>query len=219
MKFVFVIIFCLYALCGCGKDYIHIIYDNLSDIREIMYEGSNDLCYASLICGQREKDYILNGVSTTLVPFGIITCEGICGEDIDYILIVNGTNYEGVLQKNPFEDNYMADIGKIVDFDEVTLHININEKTIELKLFRVDNEFKYKSSDVIKFVSNEYRDVIKQFIERGVFKGEVYLKILSDENSGEKKFWYFNIISTNGKSFVVVISPYNLNVLSVQKTL
>jgi len=219
MKIFLILFICLFICSGCGQSIEKDIKNNLADIREIMYEDKNDNFNISLVCGQREEDYVLNGKATPLIPFGIITfSDGVKSNDVEYKVFLDDCVLEGVLQKNPFEENYMADLGMIIDKDKVNTNIISDGEVYEFVLNRVDKSFKYNAEDIIKKISREYKDIIKLFYEDRRFCGEVYLKIITDSIANDK-FWYFNIISTNGKSFAVVMSPETLEVLSLQKNL
>ena len=222
MKILIIVLSCLF-LGGCNKNLYQEVYDNIAEIRNIMYEGEDKdgQIYASLMCGEREEEYILNGAATNLIPFGIITFK--CDTNIqkvEYILKANGNTYSGELQKNPFEDNFMADIGEIVVTDYVLIKFLWEDSATQVKMNRIDTGFKHNIDSVIKNVVGKYEKELKTFRSKNTFNGEVYIKIIAEGyNVNAEKMWYVNIISGKGDSLSIVLSPENMQVLSIQKNL
>ena len=189
-------------------------------------EGKSDNINASLICGLREKDYVINGYATELIEFGILTFDIENINDYDekiatYVLLVGTVRYDGDLQKNPFDNTLVADIKTIINSSEnVTAKIIIGDFTQEIKLKNVCNNWSVDSEEVYKIVAKNFKDDIKKLIINNVFNGEVYVKIINDAdiNVGDY-YWYVNIVNRTGRKLSLIISPHTSEILAVNNTL
>lgn len=218
---IFLFLICAFFISSCGKNYSNFIESNIAEIREFIMTGKNQEVSANLMCGMRECDYILNGIATSLIEFGVITFEI---ENIDnydttnatYILNVNSDRYTGVLEKNPFDNTLVADIKKIIDSNaNVSAKIVIGDfsRIIELETINVD--WKISSDNIIDILIKEHKDKLDTFISNKEFLAEVYIKIINDSDIyKDSYYWYVNILGKEGNSYNLIISPYTGQVLA-----
>ena len=223
----FFLVFCSFIIfCSCSNKYENILKNNTAEVREFVLEGKSDNINASLICGLREKDYVINGYATELIEFGILTFDIENINDYNetiatYVLLVGTVRYDGDLQKNPFDNTLVADIKTIINSSEnVTAKIIIGDFTQEIKLKNVCNNWSVDSEEVYKIVAKNFKDDIKQLIINNVFNGEVYVKIINDAdiNVGDY-YWYVNIVNRTGRKLSLIISPHTSEILAVNNTL
>ena len=112
--------FCL-IFSGCNK-YENILMENFSDLRINYYEGKCQNYFCNISCGYREKDFYYDGKSTDKVECGVITLGffDICSyAKIIIELFVDDQTTEVVLEHSPYEELFMADIGYIINSNNV----------------------------------------------------------------------------------------------------
>jgi len=222
MKFFLVLMFFSVIFSGCSNKYETYLCENISEVREFMLEGKSDNISVNFIGGKRETDYVINGYSTDLIDFGVLTfvLDDVDNYDVslaNYVLIVGSVRYDGELQQNPFDGTLVVDIGKIIDYNQnVYAKLIIGDYSKEVKLQLVNKDFKINHNDVIKLVVSEYKTELSKIIEDGNFLGEVYIKIINDadENVGDY-YWYINIVSRDKGNLSMLISPYTKEILAV----
>lgn len=213
----------MFTSCQSIDNYID---KNISEIRESLYEGSCDDFNVTLVCGEREKDYVLNGISTSNIEFGVLTFDIKNMEiseknELKYVLNIGTERYSGELEINPFDNTLVADIHKKVTGNEnIRAKVILDDFVKEVKLEKVDCDFSINSSDVKKIISKNFKDDIKLLIEEGEFKGEIYIKILNDADMyiGDY-YWYVSIISRDGRKLNTLISTKTGEILSINGTL
>lgn len=221
MKFIFFIICSMFLFSGCASTYENYLKYNIAEVREFLLEGGNENVSASLICGKREKDYVINGFATETIEFGVLTFTVKNIDDYDeslanYVLLIGTTRYDGALLQNPFDKTLVVDIGKIIDKNEdIIAKLIIGDFSVEIEMTLINKEWKVNSNKVLKIVSNKYKEELESFVENGVFGAEVYIKILNDADIYKGDYyWYVNIVSKKGESISLIISPYTEEILA-----
>lgn len=186
---------------------------NIAEFREFAFYGKDEQISASLMCGVREREYKINGYATDLVEFGVLTVtindDSLERDDAKYVLFVGTKKFVGILQTNPYDGTLVADIKQIIDKNSnVSCVIELGEKDLSLKLSDVGKDWVIKSNDCLRFLARGYGEKLKTFIEKGEFKGEVYIKIMNDENDLVADFYYLiSVYGRNGRSINIILSP------------
>jgi hypothetical protein len=140
MKKLFVLsLICLSCLVfiGCNQ-YLNITKNSLAEIRYNIFTGNSDNFDITFMSGKREKNYVINGYNTELIDFGIITITTNFEVDASispsFALTVETLRYEDILEKNPFDGTYVADIKVLVadNISSITVKIFMGEIVAEI---------------------------------------------------------------------------------------
>lgn len=214
------IILCVCGLCACESPLYSKAKDNIAEIRNNIYIGENDDIKATFMSGQREKEYVINGYSTPLIDFGVITF-ALLGENVtraktgDFTLTIDGENYEGKLELNPFDNTYVADLGKKIDTqNDIIASIKIGSFSSETTLSLKSGLWKINSEEALKLACKTLKSEIKDY-DNDEWTSEVYVKIIHDEKiSSDKYFWYVNFVGRNGVNHSVIIDPHSKEILA-----
>lgn len=224
-KYIFVFvcfITCFIVLTGCSSVEYRLAKENIAEIRECLYVGENKEINATLSCGKREKDYVINGYATELIEFGVLTFELL--KPVDefenfepmFVLFVGTKRYDGVLEKNPFDGTYVADIKKNINTtDVVNAKIMCGTFSSEVNLNLLTDTWEINCEDALKIACKNQKENIKNFEENGAFLAEVYVKIVNDEEiNKDEYFWYVNFVGRKGRNFAVIINTQNGEVMA-----
>ena len=109
-----------FLLVGCGTQNNN-VSDNLSDARYGVFDAQNEIFSTTFIYGERENPYKPDGVSNNNVNFGIIsvTFSQKQTENVfNFTLKTYDKTFSGQLEKSPFTDEYLADIGSQITTNE-----------------------------------------------------------------------------------------------------
>lgn len=209
----FFLILSIIILSSCGNNYENYLRNNTSEIRKYICVGERDGVNVSLTMGKREKTYIVNGYSTELTEFGVLSFRLSDDMEIDknackYVLFVGTDKYEGDLQINPFDGTLVADIMEIVEIQEKMVVTLVNDSAnIDIELKCVNENWRMTSEDVYTLVAKKMKAEISAFVVDNTFEGEVYIKIINDEDKNKSDYyWYVNIIGRSGKRVSAIIS-------------
>lgn len=217
------IVGCILCLTACGgKNKNEVDFNqHLIEIRNNLFAGQDDVMYATVCTGEREKDYSLDGVVNELVPFGIVTIakfdnEGLKNTSYPFTLVVNGESITGNLEKSPYDNTYSADIEQIIADDaEVMLQLSVDGSNFNQVLSNVSNGFAINKDSAINTACETLKSSIKDLSREESLYSEAFVKILKDY-SGEsnKYYWYIGIISPEGKTSGVLIDTTTGQVVS-----
>lgn len=219
MKFIFFAIIILCCITGCSTKLEKLITDNISEIREYVLFAKNEDVSVSFMCGERESDYKMNGVTSELIPFGVITVTNISetfqSSDISYVLYVGTQKYEGLLEKNPFDGTLVSDIKENVDkSNNISITLSNGKDTTSLKLKNVEY-FKINTSDCVDILLTKYKEELNKFVVDNNFQGEVYIKIIDDYDAYTSMFYYYvSVVGVDGNYINLLISPSNGEILA-----
>ena len=219
MKKLIIICLLLFSIVlpGCNKNYNR-IKNNLAEVRYNVFVGENDNFKITFMSGKREKDYSINGYNTELIDFGVITIiSKNSSTDLtnSNVKISIGENqFEEVLEKNPFDNTYVADIKTLVDDSINTISVKINNPDSNISLINNCSEWKVNHSKALKLAFNQLSKELKPHITTQ-FLGEIYVKIIEDTiNANGNYLWYVNFVSRTGNQYSVIIDPISAEILA-----
>ena len=208
MKKIFCMIlicFCFLILSGCnGID--NIVLNNMSDLRINYFEGNNDYLYATLSCGKREDVFAYDGTSMSPIECGVLSVgfyELHSYSAISVMLEVDGVETEYILEKSPYEEIFMEDIGKILT-GENQVSLRLKNQVEEIVLNEISSEWQIDFKEAIKIGSDFFKEEIRSLYFNSTFNAECYLKIVSKIDY-ENKYWYFSIIDKSGQTYSLLI--------------
>lgn len=206
--------------CACESPLYSKAKENIAEIRNNIYIGENDSVKGVFMSGEREKDYVINGYSTPLIEFGVITFT-LLGENItraktgSYNIVIDGTTYEGELELNPFDNTYVADLGMKFDTKEdITASIKVGSFESGITLSLRNGDWETSSLDALKLACKALKSELKDY-DKEEWESEVYIKIIHDEEiSSDKYFWYINFVGRSGINHSVIIDPNTKEILA-----
>lgn len=197
------ILICGIVLVGCSskKDF----RGSLSEVTKVYYQGVAGQVEGSISVGQREEPYKIDGKSQKLEDFSLFILDfnqQMEDETIDVKLSVNGVESDFQLFLNPVNHYYMNDLGySLGQNDEVIL----TYQDIVVNFYNVSDSFNIDWSEALDIAEENLN--LQSFYKDGDFKGECYLKILTEQNDNfQDLFWYFSAVSENGDAMDIVIS-------------
>lgn len=192
----------------------------ISDLRYGIFDGEGETYNATFTYGLREKPYYPDGIVNPKVEFGIISvifAEKINdGDTVYYSIKINDNIISGILEKSPYTDQYMADIGRICsDSDLITLEIyfesNSTPQVISLTNKNLSWNIDYK--EAFKNGIEALAENIKEFKEKKS-SYEVQVKILNEQQTNfGVYFWSVTIISSEGDKHNVVFATNSPDIL------
>lgn len=218
-RYLTIIVLACIVLAGCSR-LLKGARQNIAEVRQNIYIGENENVVASFMAGQREEEYVINGVSTPLTPFGVIAVT-LQNTNIGYVksgtysLSNDSKAFSGSLVLNPFDNTYVADIGKIIDSNSpITLDITVGSFTTSVTLEKINSQWKVDHNKALEISTKALKTQLKGWSKKG-FDGEVYIKIIHDSKiSSTDYFWYVCFVNTSGTSHSVIIDPYTCDILA-----
>ena len=206
------LVMCLFFLFGCDKDSNSgqgdMYQSNLSECRKNLFVSKNANYLVTLTSGQRESDYIMDGKASSLVDFGVITLKFekvFAGSKLQFELKIDDDTYAGEFERNPYDNNFVYDIGKQVsDSSKVSIYLVDFDDNLELDCLSKDWKFNYK--DALKIFVDKHKKEIEACSENNKLQGEIYIKIVAEDNNLGDIYWYCLLVAQNGEMYASLIS-------------
>lgn len=219
--FLFVCMIFSLSLVGCGTNLKDIFYENISEIQRDVFVGKFNQISATLLMGDREKEYLKNGYSTENIDFSVLMIEGMeTTKNIEYSyrLFVDDMVYEGVFKFNPF-GGLIVDMGNIVAGDIMVVTV-VGDETIDIVLRSITDGLSTSCDDAINIVMDNFGGRIRKLKKGRTFVAESYIKLMGMlEINSEDLCWCVTIITRAGERFSYVVSARTGDVLSVQNNM
>lgn len=219
VAFIFVLIAILSIACS---DKLWLSFQNsISEERQNLFVGENDLVYSTFMSGLREEDYVLDGLSGNLVEFGVISFyvknfNDMYLQNPSYALDIDGEIFEGELLRNPYDFTFVADIKKLITNDaKITVTLTSSKINTAFELVCVSKDWVINCEDAKELGYKALKSTLKVNSTSNQLSGEVYVKILYDTSKlNNEFFWCVTVIFENGKESSVVLDNATGKVLS-----
>lgn len=217
--FLVLLITCV-IMISCTDTNLISIQNSISEERKNVFVGETDNFLVNFMTGRREQEYVINGYKTNLIDFGVVTFTiknmTIKDEDLSVIVNINGTEYEEILEENPFDGTLVCDIKTTAEnYQNIIVTLISKDFKEECKLKNLNTEWKIKGKDALKVAYKNYKRKLKKFIKNGEFEGETYIKILNNTSvSSEDYLWYVNFVCRNGKNYACIIDTNSNKILA-----
>ncbi len=209
-------ILALTSLTACTSKMLKLTQSNIAEVRYNIYAGTGGSIHATFMSGMREKNYVVNGYATELIPFGVLTftlpdTESTKIEQATYLLKYGTTRYEGVLEVNPFDGTYVADIKQVID-DTASLDVEIvvGDTVQDITLNKVNSDWKVDHTKALKIATKKCNAELKKYVVDNYFEGEVYIKIINEPDT-PNYYWYVSFLSRNAINVAALIDPISGN--------
>lgn len=221
MKKLFVLsLICLscFVFIGCNK-YLNVTKNSLSEIRHNIFTGSSDNFDITFMSGKREKNYVINGYNTELIDFGVLTVTlknpNLNYTNSSFALTINTLRYENILERNPFDDTLVADIGVLVNSDVTTINLRliVDNVSEDIILTNISCDWKVDYNSALKIATKQLSEELKPYITNE-FLGETYIKIIPDTINNKDYLWYVHFVSRDGHKHSVLINPTTKEILA-----
>lgn len=204
---------CPLVLIGCNEK--PSLQSNISEITKLYFQGSSGEAHGSISVGQREEPYKMDGVHNELYDFSLVVIDFgkiIDEEEIVTSLTINDSEQDFTMYYSPLNNAFMADIGYSLNEDDI-VRVMFEDITIDFSL--VSDSFQVSWEQALDKATKNIDT--KSFYEDGVFKGECYLKVLTERDDNfEDLFWVFTVVGENGEVKNIVISIENGEILANQ---
>ena len=207
-KIVFCVVVCLVplVLVGCGTSIKTDVVNNMSDIRYDIFVGQSEGVVVNLMTGLRENPYAYDGNSNKKTEFGVITVsfEHQPTQNVHFALSIDGVTTSGVLEENPYNHTFMADIEKIVSNDS-GVFLTLEGTVQNLQLIPISKTWAVQYSQALDIAVNALQEDINEAYKNKKFQAECYLKIVLDQTNVDKPYyWCFMIVYAEGGSKSIV---------------
>lgn len=195
----------IFPVLGCGANIDG--YDKvISEIRDGVYTCTLDGYVITATCGERERNYKIDGVANGREDFFILSVEGVFASAPTCSFTLEGKEYGGVMKKHPFNDAYSFEVCAKTQATEIPITVKCANDTIEAVVKTVKTENTKNAEYALSKAKSDLQKTIDKHLKNGVFDGEVYLRIIANpvENDG-RYFWYVAFCKSESECYSVLL--------------
>ena len=193
------------------SDTYQMALENIAEARFYLKTTSadNTIGNVQLYSGIRETDFNADGIATATVPFTVLSVEP-TNDKIVYngcittlIKINDQAPITLVLEKNPYGNNYAADLENALDAQaQVTVTFQANGETVgtvSLENVMPENAITWESA--LEIACQALKDTLGTDTRM-----ESSTKILCDNTTVNTPYWFVSFVTETGNRYFVVIS-------------
>lgn len=194
---------------GCNSK-LNSVTNNISELQLTYYIYEDDDYTISLISGIREKDYILDGISTESKNYCVLMLEQTNFQELNNINIrINGKDNLITPLLNPYNNNYVYDLEIPLSSDNL-ISVSFDDKFFSLENLAVNFAYSYKTC--INSIIND--DKLLEFFNGNKFNGEVFIRLIKLKDF-DNIFYQILFVSTDFSSVQYVINPNTLENINI----
>ena len=214
--FAFIII-CIISFCTLGESKK---FNMMSQIQYNYFFLKEERYVAEFSCGLREEVFDYDGVSTSKVHYGIIKVKLLNSNNyasrIKIYLSINKKSQDFILEKNPFEDNFVTDTYLFIKETDI---VEIFVENVNTEYKQMNCISKHWISDCHKVLNISFKEN-KQFIKENSKNGkscECYLSVIYNKYQDTTNYyWLFQIYTSSLKSKYIVLDVNDLEIVCKQ---
>ena len=195
------------CLSACTNDIQEYLRSHVSENCDTYFVGETNDFYVDLFSGVREKTYKLDGVSTELIPYTIVSAK--CKTDLDvkelqYCVEIDGKTYEGAFSQNPYDGDLEADLGITTSATQnVYVYLKFDNTTEVATLKCVSKDFLVSPDTALDIAVDE---IIGNNIDFATDKNyECFVQVLNKDEANHLYFWLINVVSSDGDIYTIIV--------------
>lgn len=183
--------------------------NNVSEMGEHVFTAKEDCTSIKLYSGMRENPYSLNGVHEEMQNFALIIfrTDELNVESPTFIATIDGTSYNGILEQNPYDNTFVADLETSISQNSIVeICVTVKDSQYNYNLVNVNKDWAYTFNDALEIGLNELLNDIEMLISGKTLACELYVKAINDSvGTFDTFFYHVSYIDTNGNAKGVVI--------------
>lgn len=207
--FVFLLILLSIFNIGCNSK-LNSVTNNISELQLTYYIYEDNDYTISLISGIREKDYVLDGVSTESKNYCVLMLEQTNFKELSSVNIrINGKDNLITPLLNPYNNNYVYDLEIPLGSDNL-ISVSFDDNFYTLENLAINFNHSYK--DCINSILND--DKLQDFFVNNKFNGEVFIRLIKLKDF-DNVFYQLLFVNTDFSSIQYVINPSTLENVNI----
>jgi hypothetical protein len=210
------------ALFGCslaGKPAVpKAVTQNLAELRTNLYAGDESRGALTVIMGQREVPYKVDGAAGKLTPYAVVTYAPptvVPSAAYRYKLTADGKTYEGAMELHPMGQSYAADAKTELTAKEITVVITRTDDNAEERYTltgrHADQMLTWE--DAVTVTMEKLSEPLSALYDGKKLTGEVFVKFTNEPADSDNYYWYVSF--TDGtKTIAALVDARNGQVIA-----
>ena len=203
-----------FSLLSCNTSIEEMVSCKISETRENFYYGKKENNVATFTDGRREENYVMDGVCSKLVPYGVIVLwsDRNLGANSKFVLSCKDKSFSGEFEVNPFDGSLVADIGSMIG-EVDSLLLNIVDANLSITLENLSESWLTTCSKALNIFTQAKKNILKSYVKQGDLKGEIYIKIVSDKRDSQNIYYYVLFVGQDSNTFATLIDVHSAQIV------
>ncbi len=200
----------IFTLSGCN--YLYVLSKKvISEYRSCLFYLKSEDVVVTFTSGKRESDFFYDGKHTYMLEYGVVVLKPLSAYDItdkwEYVLLIDSLQYNGILEYNPVDGTFVADIGKEIEEDsDIYIRFWGGGISDQAHMKCVSSGFiSYK--EAFKVAVNKLGPVIKRYKKGLKIKGEFFIKFVGEESLSNMSY-YVQFVGENKENYICLVDVY-----------
>ncbi len=213
---VLILCVCLFGFAGCESAYSRAFDKSISEYQNNLFVAEDSEFKITFATGKRENPFNVDGNATELVSYGVLTCFRVGGSlnkhEASFNLIINGNEYVGKFEVNPFDQSFVYDIEEeCEDSAIISVSVFADSKQFDYVLANALSDSDARAEEIIEVAKSELKPQLSTLNKVKGVKAEIYIRLIA---SSGRPLWYVSAVFDDGRVVAVVISPSTKEVLA-----
>ena len=198
------------TLCACSSP-LDKYADKISELRTGVYEGSNELYDATAVTGVREDPFLIDGKSGKTIKFTVVTVRPkVFDPTAKYTFkaTIDGKEYNGPLNKHPFEESYSADIGCKTAASALTFTV-VGDSESTLVLNTVVGENFIGAEKAFELGHAKLKNAVQNLSEY-----ELYIRLIKNPLGDDGNYYWYVAFVTGDNTYAVLINAVTTEIVA-----
>lgn len=193
---------------------------NLSELRDELMIASSDKMKVTLISGEREDPFVIDGTPGEKTSFSVITItpHGFSDNaEFAYTAYIGEEKLEGKFSRHPYKNTYSVElVARAVGSAAVTVTSDGYAENFELKSVKTDDMI--SASVALETAEIRLKDRIKELTAGGELKAEIYVRFTENPISGDGGYyWYVAFVPEKYTVYAVLIDPVTKEIAAIRE--
>ena len=167
---------------------------SISEYRSDVYAGENERFRITLITGDRENPFEIDGVSGEKNDYTLITVvpkNATADKSLEITAVAGGKDIKGTAIRHPYKDSFSFEFMAKTSAEEVTVTLSDGNSDSSVTLSNVRGEAEISGRQALENAAEALEDSLSPFCSKDKFSGEIYLRYIENPIASDGKyFWY-----------------------------
>jgi hypothetical protein len=212
------IIVLVFPLTAC-QSALNKYSSNISEIRDEVMIGESENFTVTLISGERENPFEVDGKTDEKIDFTVVTItpkhEDEC--EFTYRIKIGEEILSGKFTPHPFKKTYSFEVEKRTT-GTAFLAIGDGENIYEINLTSVKTDNTISYSDALDIACHRLKDSIESVTVDDVLNCEIFIRYIENPISSEKAYyWYVAFAPEKYTTFATLIDTVTGEIIAVRE--
>lgn len=193
---------------------------NVSELRDELMIAESDKMKITLISGEREDPFVIDGTPGKRTPFTVVTIAPrgfIDDAAFAYVVYVGAEKFEGQFSEHPYKSTYSVELPMRAE-STATVTVTSDGYAENFEMKSVKTAETISASVALETAEIRLKDRVKELTENGELAAEIYVRFTENPISADGGYyWYVAFVPEKYTVYAVLIDPVTKEIVAVRE--